>query len=117
MKENDTYKVWDAMIENIHSNLCAKERNKAILILDEPIDCNECPLHDLSSMKGDKLCMAHNMKWIETQNEGKKPEWCPLRPFPERKEVRYTDPLFGEVENLTNIGYNKCLDEILGETE
>ena len=39
-----------------------------------------------------------------------------IRPLPERKEVHYTHPLFGEVENLTNIGYNKCLDD-LGETE
>ena len=41
---------------------------------------------------------------------------CELKPMPERKEVHYTDPLFGEVENLTNLGYNKCLDD-LGETE
>ena len=51
---------------------------KVKLTLDEPMDCQHCPLHDLSSMRGDWLCLASNMRWIETQNLNQKPDWCPL---------------------------------------
>lgn len=61
---------------------------KVMLIMDEPLDCTDCPLTDLSSMTGDKLCLASNKRWIETQNEYKKPDWCPLRPMEEFEAVR-----------------------------
>ena len=61
---------------------------KVILALDEPLDCTDCPLTDLSSMTGDKLCLASNKRWIETQNEYKKPDWCPLMPIEAFEAVR-----------------------------
>jgi len=83
---------------------------KAILVIDMPETCYYCPCY--TTEYGD-FCQASNKELKSTEI----PAWCPLRPLPERKEVHYTDSLFGEVENLTNIGYNKCLDEIIGETE
>ena len=80
MREEEKYTHWDAMA--LHPRKTTQNRNKVILALDEPIDCNECPLHDISSMQGDKLCLASGKRWIETQNLGKKPEWCPLKPLP-----------------------------------
>ena len=53
-------------------------KKMSMLVIEEPRNCQECPLTDLSSMSGDKLCLAAGQRWIETQNEGKKPEWCPL---------------------------------------
>ena len=79
---------------------------KAILVIDVPENCSEC----LCEQNGICLAKSDAVESID------RPSWCPLRPMPERKEVHYTHPLFGEVENLTNIGYNKCLDD-LGETE
>lgn len=57
------------------------KKKMSMFILEEPRNCQECPLTDLSSMSGDKLCLASNMRWIETQNQGVKPEWCPLQSF------------------------------------
>ena len=56
-------------------------KKMSMLIMEEPRNCQECPLTDLSSMSGDKLCLGAGGRWIETQNEGKKPEWCPLIAF------------------------------------
>ena len=81
---------------------------KAILVIDMPTNCNECTL--LNYEYGCPIIGATG-----DRSKGRSVV-CPLKPMPERKEVHYTDPLFGEVENLTNIGYNKCLDD-LGETE
>lgn len=80
-----------------------------VLVIKKPSCCWECRFEHFG------LCMAtkerYSIKYLNAI-----PALCPLKPLPERKEVHYTDPLFGEVENLTNIGYNKCLDD-LGETE
>ncbi len=89
-------------------------KRKVMLIMDEPLDCTDCPLTDLSSMTGDKLCLASNKRWIETQNEYKKPDWCPLRPLPSFKAVDLND--IRDVVMFCH-GWNTCLAEITGETE
>lgn len=93
---------------------------KAILVIDEmPNCCNECEFRVYVN-DGDLYCKRKN-KLVQNnaffEQNIPKPSWCPLRPMPERRLVHYTDPLFGEVENIANIGYNKCVDEIEGETE
>ena len=47
-----------------------------------------------------------------------KPSWCPLKELPINKEIK------GDWENVVdvwidgaNYGYNKCLNDISGETE
>lgn len=83
---------------------------KVMLIMDEPLDCTDCPLTDLSSMTGDKLCLASNKRWIETQNEYKKPDWCPLKPLPDdvtKEETGayvkgFLDALISEVDDESN---------------
>ena len=66
-----------------------------------------------------KVEIDENRQWAEANKlydllKNYKPV---LMPMPERKPVLYDDEIFGEVTNLTNIGYNSCLDDILGETE
>ena len=90
---------------------------KSILVIDMdmPSRCGECKFRSPELNPCEELMWLCKLKddFIDRRT---RPNWCPLRPMPERKEVHYTDPLFGEVENLTNIGYNKCLDD-LGGTE
>ena len=91
-------------------------KSKAILVIDMPKHCfDHCPLeYDAISCN---CADPEDVIGDEELSDKERPSWCQLRPLPKRKEVHYTDPLFGEVENLTNIGYNKCLDEILGGEE
>ena len=66
---------------------------KAKLILEEmPRHCEDCPLHDISSMRGDWICLPAN-KWIDTfRDEPRhKPEWCPLIPV-EAEEKKEKNP-------------------------
>ena len=107
MREEKTYTHWDAMA--LQHRTPKQQRNNLILTLDEPMDCNECPLHDISSMQGDKLCLASGKRWIETQNLGKKPEWCPLKELPMKKNTQFSGNL------VYANGWNACLEEILDE--
>ena len=42
---------------------------------------------------------------------------CELKPMPRKKSVYQEAGLMTDVVNLTNIGWNACIEEILGETE
>jgi hypothetical protein len=74
--------------------------SKAILVLDMPEKCIDCPI----------LEYCHN-------NDGKcdlniRQSWCPLKEPPEREESSYS---FDEFEDGHVYGWNACIDEILGE--
>lgn len=75
---------------------------KAILVIDMPEDCRECPVQSCG------FCQA--------KDGGKsicdikiKPDWCPLRPAPEKRHT--TDDF---MEMLFNISRNICIDEFMG---
>ena len=106
-EEGEIRTMWDALVDGARSR--QRKAKKVMLVMDEPMDCTDCPLTDLSSMTGDKLCLAANMKWIETQNVGKKPEWCPLRDIPMKKNTDFSSNV------VYANGWNACVDEIRGE--
>lgn len=88
---------------------------KSFLIIDTPKNCDDCPCAD-----GELgLCQAdekqRNCDWYKV------PLWCPLKPMPTKKKPLF-DPNHCEIEEEIKIiheidGYNRCIDEILGETE
>lgn len=97
--------------------------NKAVLVIDEPRNCIECPLcqtrrntyycgNGYTGERGD-LVFDIIAKFDEVL-EGKeipKPDSCPLKALPERRSVNYMmdDVDIGEV-----IGWNAYRDELLG---
>lgn len=87
--------------------------SKAMLIIDEPRVCGECPCYE--DFSG---CCKKERKYISTLKRviiGKKPEWCPLRPAPTFKEdnsVIYLERYEGYLE-----GWNDCVREMLGGGE
>lgn len=107
-EEGEIRTMWEALVDNAKTRTKTR-RKKVMLILEEPMDCTDCPLTDLSSMSGDKLCLAAGKKWIETQNEGKKPEWCPLRDIPLKKNTDFCSNI------VYANGWNACVDEVRGE--
>ncbi len=106
-EEGEVRTMWDALVDGARS--IQRKAKKVMLVLDEPMDCTDCHLTDLSSMTGDKLCLAANKKWIETQNVGKKPEWCPLRDIPMKKNTDFCANI------VYANGWNACVDEVRGE--
>jgi hypothetical protein len=75
---------------------------KAILVMDMPKYCIECPF-----CTEEEECIAFDVNTIEVDILAYKPKWCPLREVPQKKE------LWSKFE----LGYNACIDEILGGGE
>lgn len=87
---------------------------KAMLIMDMPKNCMECQL--LVGFIGKEVAVCTgttNSKKYAFPDEGR-PNYCPLREVPQKKEDRASKSL---VRIGERIGYNKCIDEILGGGE
>ena len=81
---------------------------KAVLVMDIPERCADCPLR--SSEKTSYLCCYLTLKNISsTDYYDKKPDWCPLRELPEKKERRIGE----HGERMFRAGFNACLNEIM----
>lgn len=78
---------------------------KAILVIDMPKECCECPcFYDYLH------CQAKdgvNVLGYERPNE------CPLKPMPQNKEIIGTKYI--KDSNQYALGWNDCIKEILGD--
>ena len=82
--------------------------NKAILVIDMPDSCRECPL--FSSRYTDMCCGGMNNKTIDyPYPKDFRQKWCPLKPVPEYQDIWYEDE-----KSDWERGYNNCLHEIVG---
>lgn len=71
-----------------------------------PSACEECRFSTIGCQDND-ICYLNNKEiYLD-----KKPDWCPLKPMPEKKQ--HTLYSVG----AWNSGYNACIDEILGDKE
>ena len=78
---------------------------KAILVIDYmPSSCVECPCIDVEF----RMCKAY--EGYEEPSIYHKPDWCPLRPLPEKIDDEDNDLLI-------SYGWNACIEKIMGETE
>ena len=81
---------------------------KAIVVIDMPESCDECPCY-YKDFFVCRVAKKENENWY-----GTKPNWCPLKPMPNR------DPISEEMMDdetkgfglAFNSGWNNCLDEI-----
>ena len=81
----------------------------AILLIKEmPKTCKECSCQLML------VCVPTDEDIDEYIDPSKgKPDWCPLRPLPQKAYGEFPCTYeYGFID-----GYNKCLDEIMGETE
>lgn len=77
--------------------------SKAVLVMDMPKECGKCNLYDPEY----DVCEATD-KYVRTFG---KPDWCPLRELPEKKEDNANN---SEAFACFKLGYNACIDELLG---
>ena len=82
---------------------------KAILVMDMPECCVDCccGYFERYTKELNLVCGATG----EDANNVGKPDWCPLRELPEKKERRVGE----HGERMYRAGFNACLDEILKE--
>ena len=93
---------------------------KAILVIDMPKSCVECPCFERHE-KDEWWCDAYG-NYIGDE----KPEWCPLKPMPTeispiqvlREQIRVLGDsrLAKEVSQEWCDGWNECLREILDDS-
>ena len=77
--------------------------DKAILIIDMPSCCKDCSLcvsEELFPSFNEYSCIVENV----AVDVYEKPDWCPLKPVPDKVEVFMDD---------WADGYNACLEDIL----
>lgn len=86
--------------------------SKAILVINEPNNCKECPISAFYKESafdvGEFWCPLEVKLDINPKD---KPWWCPLKPLPDNMEhyIGENEYYEGCVE-----GWNDCLDEIIG---
>lgn len=84
---------------------------KAVLVMDMPEQvCQKCTLCYETENDDEYLCCATG----KLLPDGEKPDWCPLRELPEKKEELSVEEYeFGGLGKAFTSGWNAYLDEIL----
>ncbi len=92
---------------------------KAILIIDMPESCFGCDFLYCNADAGIDSCQAMKVPRIVDSETYERPNWCPLRELPERKETYTMLELHsnGRWTEGMKAGFNACLDEILKDDE
>ena len=89
---------------------------KSVLVIDTPKNCSKCTLHafyqECSSCTPEVWCPAGNDIEDKYLIGEKRPDWCPLKPLPEKElvlEYEY-DPYLRGYDR----GWNSAIERITG---
>lgn len=87
---------------------------KAVLLMDvseKCLDCNLCVLDTDGS-----ISCYYNKREIcsNVEENNSRPEWCPLKSLPERKEYIVPIDNVESQKDIIAVGWNACLREITG---
>ena len=87
--------------------------SKSVLVIDTPENCYSCYLRKL--IRNWSYCAVKSERIKDSMV---KPDWCPLKPLPEKMKVTgiYNGEYFraGGKPPSYKIGWNACIDEITG---
>lgn len=93
--------------------------SKAILVMDMPKSCKDCRIR-FSNSWSDYCPYEKTGTYYEDVDDfvyhNSKPNWCPLKEVPEKKNSIYKYPSFSYGEGWDK-GYNACIDKILEGSE
>lgn len=95
--------------------------SKAVLVMDMPDRCKDCDFYD-NNIHLEKICHAKvensekcGLYYREIENHAVKPDWCPLRPVPEKVTEPIDEEDIGkDYSEGTMDGWNACIDAIGG---
>lgn len=94
--------------------------NRAVLLIDMPNECMECPLRYKDGDTDDWFRFRCHISDDQVA-KGERLENCPLKPMPNKKDVdeELAWDMFANMHDIQmlDVGYNRCIDDILGETE
>lgn len=82
--------------------------SKSVLVIDTPKYCALCVLR---SGVHHPFCRVNNRDITDLSI---RPDWCPLKPLPERKEYIVPIDNVESQKDIIAVGWNDCIDEIIG---
>lgn len=85
--------------------------NKSVLVMDTPKYCALCVLR---SGVHHPFCRVNNRDITDLSI---RPDWCPLKPLPEKKEYIVPIDNVESQKDIIAVGWNACLREITGEVK
>lgn len=88
--------------------------SKAILVMDMPKSCRECDLRVIGSYNFCTGADGRKIDQMKIINNDIKPDWCPLREVPQKREEKYASDV-GLRDSGFIDGWNHCIDTILKE--
>lgn len=80
--------------------------SKSVLVIDTPENCGKCKF--ISGF----WCRAMNGRRVP--NNDVIPNWCPLKPLPEKKEYIVPIDNVESQKDIIAVGWNACINEITG---
>ena len=92
--------------------------SKSVLVLDTPENCISCSIsRDCSNILETCTFCPITGKCVLDKEAETIPDWCPLKPLPERKNfVNSTNGIEANA-NVYSAGWNGCIDAITGEVQ
>lgn len=99
--------------------------SKSVLVIDTPENCYDCPFGTAycGEIEYEGLCeladcLDHDVILMTEEHydcESKsRPDWCPLKPLPERKEYIVPIDNVESQKDIIAVGWNACINEITG---
>lgn len=85
---------------------------KGIIVMDIPETCGNCACCQYDGQY-DRYCGVNGEDLMNIDWNSEKPDWCPIKEMPSRKQVPGCFFMMDEVYGK-EIGFNDCLDEIEG---
>lgn len=102
--------------------------SKSVLVIDTPKNCYDCPFGTeyCGNLEYEGCCelaecLDSDMRLITEEHydyESKsRPEWCPLKLLPEKKEYIVPIDNVESQKDIIAVGWNACIDVITREAE
>ena len=99
--------------------------SKSVLVVDTPRNCYDCSFgaeycgnlgyEGCCELAG---CLNSDMRLITEElydyESESRPDWCPLKPLPEKKNTTAPVSNYEVQKNLFAGGWNTCINEIIG---
>lgn len=84
--------------------------SKSVLVIDTPKKCDSC-------MYVGTFHAFCRINCRDIKDLSVRPDWCPLKPLPEKKEYIVPIDNVEAQKDIIAVGWNACIDEITGEVK
>ena len=102
--------------------------SKSVLVVDTPKNCYDCPFGTeyCGNLEYEGCCelaecLDSDMRLITEEHydyeSESRPDWCPLKPLPEKKEHIVPIDNVESQKDIIAVGWNACLRKITGEVK